>query len=187
MPRNTPDPNQYSLLLENPHSGELHVNPEAVGDLHEPQPYTEGDSVDLNARDLALIGVMDKIAEARSERGLVEASSPSQPANRLRLVRAEMRKHGLNARQAEAKVSARAQEAGKNAKALDSKARGIFDETTGIPATIEKGVEEIDGIDPEVLIISYFSNFMDKIKTQKDLAKLRERHSRNFDVRNKTN
>lgn len=176
MPQN---PNQGELFNQNPHSGQLHVNTE----LTAPAVPSEGPSVDVNARDIALIKAMDNIAEARSERGLVEASSPSQPANRLRLVREAMSKHGLTAGQAEAKVNARAKEAGEKAISLGNEARELFVGTTGIDA---RG-EDIDGVDPEVLIISYFKNFQDRIATKKDLNKLRKRHSKNLDTRNQTN
>lgn len=173
MPQN---PNQGELFNQNPHSGRLHANP-ALTVPHEP---TEGPSVDLNERDTALIQAMDNIAEARSERGLVEASSPNAPNHRQRLVRNEMRKHGLTSQQAEAKVAARAKEAGAKAISLSREARELFVGTTGI----DTQGEDIDGVDPEVLIVSYFKNFMDKIATQKDLSKLRKRHSDNLDARN---
>lgn len=176
MPQN---PNQGELFNQNPHSGQIHVN----SNLTSSAVPNEVPSVDLNARDIALIKAMDNIAEARSERGLVEASSPSQPANRLRLVREAMHKYGLTAGQAEAKVNARAKEAGEKAISLNSEARNLFVDTTGIDA---EG-QDIDGVNPEVLIISYFKNFQDRIATKKDLDKLRKRHSKNLDARNQTN
>ena len=158
--------NQGELFIQNSHSGQLHPDSELVVPLLDADP-NPGLSIPLDQRNATLIKILDNIAEARKDEGFVEASR--LPAHRARISRTS------------GNIDREAENARKKSVRLKSEARTLFDEHTGIPAMQEQGVEEIAGIEPEVLIISAWRDFSDQIAKTKDLQKLRSKLSKNLD------
>ncbi len=160
MPKN---PVQGSLFIENPHSGHLSLDSELVQPSAAETPE-EGHSVRLDHRNTLLIQALNNIAIARRDEGYAVAST-------LPAYRGDLQSRSYN-------LDEKAKNAREKASKLRSEARDLFIEQTGIPVMVEKGAEDIDGVDPEVLIISYFQNFNDKIKNTSDLQRLRAKLSK---------